>query len=243
MQYKYYRDTTFLPAIRKSKRTMKIFFAGDTSEVRYANAKVEKFFDVIPRLEVIGFILANFENTRKLQNEDGKLMLKKLVSADDYLNEIIISRVKTEEEDWLKILSKTDFFICTPGERMPWSHNCVEAMSVGAIPILQYNDLFYPDLENMKNCLSFTNEKELKMAIEKALAMEPAEIEKMRNNVLSYYDQFLSIESILKKIQTFSNSAQPEVKVAFPFMATKQEWKAIQTVYTKEELELLGAVV
>ncbi len=242
MQYKYYSNPSFLPALRKSNRTMKMFFAGDTSEIRYANAKVEKCFKVLPRLEVIKYILSNFKNSKKLQGDSGKLILKQLLSLNDYINEIIISQVKTQEEDWLKILSKTDFFICTPGERMPWSHNCVEAMSVGAIPILEYGDLLYPALENSKNCLSFTDREGLQKAIERALAMEPSEIQDMRQNVLDYYDKNLSADSILNKIKTFSKSSRHELKVAFPFVANRKEWLSIQAVYDPKELEQLRVI-
>lgn len=243
LQYKYYLDPNVLPALRKSNRTMKIFFAGDTWEIRYLNAKVERFFNVIPRLELIKFILSNFENSQKLQNDSGKQMLNKLLSSEDYVNEIIVSQVKTQEQDWLKILSKTDFFICPPGARMPWCHNCIEAMSVGAIPILEYNNLFYPALENLKNCLSFSNYEELKVAIERALAMGRLEIEMMRKNVLEYHDTYLSINVILNKIKTFSNSSQQEVNIALPFIADKKEWKALKPLHPQIELDQLNGIV
>jgi len=223
-QYKFYLAPAFLQTLKNSNKTMKVFFAGSINESMYAKERIKKFFNVIPRLELIQFILSNFKKSRKLQNDDDKLILKQLLSSTEYFNEVIISEVKTKEEDWLKTLSKTDFFICPPGVRIPWCHNCVEAMSVGAIPILEYADLFYPNLKNMKNCLSYTNFEELKMAIEKALAMEPPEIGKMQKNVLNYYNDYLSINSITKKIITFSNSPQHELKVAFPFIMTKEEY-------------------
>lgn len=223
IQYKFLTPA-FLEALKKSDRTIKIFFSGNTDKRLYTSARLKKFFNIIPRLEVLEFICANFNKSIVLKNDSDKLVLNKLLNSDDYINNIIISELRTKEHDWLKILSKTEFFICPPGVVMPWSHNCIEAMSVGVIPILEYADLFYPHLKKMKNCLSYTNYEELRKAIEKALAMEASEIEQMRKNVLKYYNDYLAIDSIAKKIKTFSNSSRQELKVAIPFISTEEEW-------------------
>lgn len=239
-QYKFHSDPAFLRELKKSVRTMRIFFAGDTDESKYGGEQIKKFFNVIPRFEVIKFILSRFDKTIKLQNDSDKLILNKFLYSTDYTNQVIISEVKTKEEDWLKILSKTIFFICPPGVRIPWSHNCAEAMSVGAIPILGYGNLFYPHLENLKNCLSYTNYEELQTAIERALAMEPFEIEAMQKNVADYYNNYLSIHSITKKIKTFINSPEYELKIAIPFIPTKKEWVAQVSLYNPDFLKKIG---
>lgn len=141
-QYKFSSDPSFSAALKNSKRTMKIFFAGDTDKNMYD--RVKRNFNVISRNEIIEFILSHFDKSIILKSDADKSALKQLLDSEDYINNIIISQVKTIEKDWLKLLSKTDFFICPPGVWMPWSHNCIEAMSAGAIPILQYADLFYP---------------------------------------------------------------------------------------------------
>lgn len=68
----------------------------------------------------------------------------------------------------------------------------------------------------MKNCLSFKNNEELKMMIEQALAMEPAEIADMQKNVLNYYNDYLSIDSITKKIIAFLRLFQARTKSCHP---------------------------
>ena len=224
LQSRYYSDPFSLAELGKSKRRIKVLFSGKTLKDMYANVRVKKFFNVIPRLEVLQFILSRFDKRSRLLNkESDKLILEQLLASNDYSNEIIISEVKTNAEDWLKILSKTDFFICPPGAKMPWCHNSVEAMAAGAIPILEYGNLFYPALQNMKNCLSYSNYAELEKAINIALEMDTVEIEAMRKNVLDYYNTYLSIPSITKKINTFSNSTNKELKVAIPFVPTREE--------------------
>jgi len=227
-QYKSYLDPIFHDELRKSKRTMKISFSGKAKERMYADIRVKTFFNVSSRLEVLQFIIAQYsEKTSHLKSEPDKLILHQLLNSVDKTNEIIISEVKTEEKDWLNFLWKSDFFICPPGARMPWSHNCVEAMSAGAIPILEYGSLFRPSLQHKKNCLSYTNLEELKSAIDTALAMEPHEIEIMRKHVFDYYTQYLSGDSITRRIDEFSRSPRSLLTVAIPFVPTIKEWRLI----------------
>ncbi len=225
-QYKFYLSPTFAIEAKKSTRTIKILFAGSANEKLYKSENIERHFkhlNIISRLKVLEFILSNFEKCRVFQGDQDRAALISLVYSENYSNEIIISKVKTKVEDWLKILSKSDFFICPPGQGMPWSHNSVEAMSAGAIPIIQYSELFTPHLENYKNCLHYTNYAELKLAIERAFSMNSSEIENMRKNVLTYFNDYLSIDSIAKRIKKFSSSEQRELKVAIPYMRSEAE--------------------
>ena len=223
-QIGYYSDLSVQAQLKTSRRTTRILFAGKAIKELYAGKRVKTFFDVISRLEVIQFIRHHFaDRTRSLSAGEDADMLRQLLDSNDGKNEIIISEVKTELKDWLKILSKSDFFIFPPGARMPWCHNSIEAMSVGTIPILEYGNLFHPALENMKNCITYANYEELKSAINTALTLDPAQIEVLRKNVLDYYNKYLSIDSITGKINSFCNSTKVEMKVAIPFIPTWQE--------------------
>ena len=227
-QYKLFLNPIFHDELRKSNRIMKISFSGKAKEVMYADIRVKTFFNVMSRLEVLRFILAQYSGkTRHLKSEADKLMLQQILNSVNRVDAIVISEVKTEEKDWLNFLWKSDFFICPPGARMPWSHNCVEAMSAGAIPILEYGSLFHPSLEHKKNCLSYTNLEELRSAIDTALGMEPHDIEVMRKNVFDYYAQYLSGDSIERRINEFYLSPRSLLTVAIPFVPTIKEWRSI----------------
>ena len=76
-----------------------------------------------------------------------------------------------DPEDWLPDLSKTDFFICPPGFCMPMCHNVIEAMAVGAIPVINYPEWFNPTLRHMENCIVFDDRNDLVMKIEEILDM------------------------------------------------------------------------
>lgn len=214
-----------LPGIR---RTIKVLFAGKTTKKLYGKERLKIFFNYISRPEVIDFILSRFpDRVKSLKTPQDKELLRGVLESNHYLNEIITSEVKTDPDDWLKILSKADFFICAPGARMPWCHNTVEAMSVGTIPIIEYGNLFDPVLEHMKTCISYSGYEELGNVIEQVLAMDPTEIEKLRKNVFDYYEKYLSTGSITRNIHAFCHSTKKELTVAVPFIPTRKEAMAI----------------
>lgn len=227
-QYKLLLDISFRKELEKSKRTMRISFSGKARERMYADVRVKTFFNVMSRLEVLRCIVDQYpESTRYLKTGSDKLILEEILTSNDETKAIIISEVKTEEKDWLKFLWKSQFFICPPGARMPWSHNCVEAMSAGAIPILEYGSLFHPALEHGKNCLAYSNHDGLTTVIKMALEMNPADIGVLRKNVFDYYDQYLSGDAISGRINDFFHSQSQQLKVAIPFIPTVKEWRLI----------------
>jgi glycosyltransferase involved in cell wall biosynthesis len=96
------------------------------------------------------------------------------------------------QEHYFAALRDCDFVLSPPGWCMPVSHNLVEAMFCGGIPITNAEAFMAPPLENGKNCLEFSVETELVAALEKALAISEQEIEKMRGAIWNYNDRFLN---------------------------------------------------
>jgi hypothetical protein len=95
------------------------------------------------------------------------------------------------QEHYFAALQECDFVLSPPGWCMPVSHNLVEAMFCGGIPITNAGAFMAPPLENGKNCLEFSGEADLIAAMEKVLTMSDQEIEKMRGAVWDYYIRFL----------------------------------------------------
>ncbi len=104
---------------------------------------------------------------------------------------------------------------------MPWSHNAIEAMAVGTIPILQYDALFYPPLKHLKNCISYRDYASLDEAIQTALTMDEAQVQQMKSEVLDYYNQHLAIDQTINKIQDFAHSAEETMLLGLPFLEKK----------------------
>jgi hypothetical protein len=74
---------------------------------------------------------------------------------------------------------------------MPVSHNLIEAMFCGAIPITNGGAFMAESLKDGETCLAFSGEADFVAAIEKALSMSDQGIEKMRGSVWDYYGRFL----------------------------------------------------
>lgn len=138
------------------------------------------------RCEILSFVASEFNSDM----ENGRLKLLLTDASGD-------KRVKGEfvnyltQEKYFDFLSKADFFICPPGWRIPHSHNLIEAMSVGTIPITNYHGYMQPRLTPDYDCLTFSTIDDLKIAVAKALNMQTADIQRLRSNVLRYYDEYL----------------------------------------------------
>jgi hypothetical protein len=122
---------------------------------------------------------------------------------------------KRSFSEWLFTLSLSDAYLCLPGRAIVTCHNVYEAMSVGTIPILQYQSWFNPPLEDGVNCFSFTNDSDIADTIRRVLNTPDDVIKKMRFNVTNYYENYLSEESLghLEKSKDFIKVGLKEVSL------------------------------
>ena len=189
-----------LEKLRNNEKKLRIFFSGDIkgytkNRIRYPNTK-------LPRLEVIGTILEKSgDKTIHVKDEN---TLKGLFGGD-FVNRCVIvdtSELWVDPKDWLPDLSKTDFFICPPGYCMPMCHNVIEAMAVGAIPIINYPEWFNPTLEHMENCIVFDDKEDLIRKIEDVLEMGQQTISEMRDKVIDYYENRLRPRTFINNIES-----------------------------------------
>ena len=95
------------------------------------------------------------------------------------------------QDRYFEALRQCDFVLSPPGWCMPVSHNLIEAMFCGAIPITNGGAFMAEPLKDGETCLAFKNVEELAAAVERALAMDVGEVERMRWAVLDYYERFL----------------------------------------------------
>lgn len=207
-----------LIGLRKEKRTIKLLFSG-TWKLKQYQQSLEKY-NVISRYEALSFIIEKFNNNSNLKLISSKDEFDDVLNNNRNNEKIIISDAKCTDEDWLRLLSLADFFISPPGYKYPWCHNSIEAMAVGTIPILQYNHLFTPQLMHMENCISYNNLSELEEAITKALSMKNDEIERIRKNVIDYYDQHLSTETVANIIKNLICNSKNHLSIIIPYIVT-----------------------
>jgi hypothetical protein len=196
---------------RLAERKMKIFFSGNTHKETYKQYKIHEKYHILDRFEIIDYLRKTFD-TEKLHIAvttdyiDGIFM-----GESNYSNKITMIDwqwkiehgkfdLRIENTDWVYFLSRADFFLACPGVKIPFCHNIVEAMSVGAIPLTNYGHLFDPPLTDMVNCISFDKLETLVTKINLILKMKKEEIDTLRSNVIDYYDNILDMERFCNKL-------------------------------------------
>lgn len=200
-----YKQAELLRA--NEKRKMRVFFSGNLNPKQYNNQKLKTLFNKLTRIEIINVLKKELASRDITTLDDvGKLELT------NYVNKVVLSvwarksikqtyiNGRIENYDWLRVLSFVDFFMACPGFIQPMCHNVIEAMSVGAIPILEHPEFFNPPLEHGVNSIVFSGEQDLVFKTKELLTLEYELIKKMRKNVLDYYNNFLAPEAVVKNI-------------------------------------------
>ena len=186
-----------IPTLREVKKSIKVFFGGNTG-VGYGNPDIPKLFGKITRNEIVTYLEA-FSDKDKLTNittkEEANLLL-----TDKSFQFVSAKKPFITPENWVKVLAQSNFYIALPGFSMPFSHNVIEAMSVGTIPILQYPEMLTPPLTHLVDCLGFNSENDLIDKINLALKLDTEKLSAMRENVLKYYDENLEPETAVNKL-------------------------------------------
>ncbi len=200
--------------LRKSERKMKIFFSGNQNKINYTHSIFQDFFKIMNRIEILNTLKNTLTPDEILIINEKK---KWTFLEDSFQNKFVLnqwtwsqgnsenldSRVSTE--NWLKILSKSHFFLATPGIRMPLCFNVTEAMSVGTIPIIQYPQYYAPPLQDMKNCIVFKNSEDLTEKVRFVLSLSTKAIKELRANVIDYFDRHLQLENLPQSIKAIDD--------------------------------------
>jgi glycosyltransferase involved in cell wall biosynthesis len=184
----------YLDEKRKSIKKLRLLFAGNYNNPLYKNLK-NNFPSYLNRNELINFIISKRKS--KIENKIPDI-------STPYKNKFILihrDNATFQQYQWLNTLSKSDFFLCPPGFEMPFSHNLIEAMACGVIPVLEYGNLLSPPLKDMENCILFKGKEELIAKIDIIFNLNDEIIQKLRKNVIEYYHLHLSPKNFLKKIE------------------------------------------
>ncbi|MEQ8924875.1 MAG: hypothetical protein RLO81_03620 [Fulvivirga sp.] len=196
-------------SLRSTKRSMRIFFSGNSNRSLYNNQNFNKLFGKLTRIEILDTIKQNLRDSQlvclndlsriKQNGFEDKFILSEWVRKKQNEKNL---RGRTSDADWLKTLSHASFFLCCPGITQPMCHNLVEAMSVGTIPILEHSEFLNPSLTSGVNCITFSGKNDLIKKINQVLTMEESQIAKLRYGVLCYYDTYLTPKSIVKYLES-----------------------------------------
>lgn len=196
-----YADRYFenLDALRKRERKYRILFSGNTDPVAYQNPVIPRKFHKMTRVAAINALLTLPAGAclpiRKKEDE--------APAGREYFNGAVLYLwqwsptqstsldIRVANHQWHAFLASGDFFLCLSGVVIPQSHNAIEAMSVGAIPVLQYAEYFHPPLQHDVNCITFSGEADLLDRIAYIRSLGEDKIVAMRRAVVAYYEQYL----------------------------------------------------
>lgn len=178
----------------RTEKTLPVFFGGEIFHEDYQRLN-SSFPNLLNRSHLFEAVMKWFEDELNPEgNGTGKLHIYDR------------SKVDIPRSQWLRYLGKAKFFIAAPGFEMPYCHNLIEAMAMGAIPILQYGAILRPPLTSEVNALFFSDIDELFLQIEKAISMPEEEVELMCNAVLNYYQNYLNPGAFVKRITKVEKS-------------------------------------
>ncbi len=130
------------------------------------------------------------------------------------------------QEHYFEALRECDFVLSPPGWCMPLSHNLIEAMFCGAIPITNGGAFMTEPLRDGETCLEFEDAEDFVSVIERALAMDEREVGRMRSSVRNYYERFLNPKAFAEELRrsdcrrVFVNAEENSV----PFVCKKFDW-------------------
>jgi hypothetical protein len=195
--------------LRDHPRTFGALFAGNVSPDRYGDGPITEVFGLLPRA---GVVAALWERTPAgqlfrpapppgLQEGKGTLDdLERIAGGGGGDRVVSLDRWRVHDDDWLSLLARAAFFVAPPGIQVPHSHNIVEAMAVGTVPITNYGHLMRPALTD-REALLFTTADDLAACVRRALAMEEEERRAMRAAAAAYYDAHLAPASFAARLE------------------------------------------
>ena len=203
---------------RTQARQWSIFFGGDAEPAKYSKPSIPRIYGKVSRPNMLDALRAALPSTQladpKAQAEFDALL------AQSFAGLVIMNtrHCKVPPAAWLSTLAKARFFLACPGYRYPMSHNVIEALAVGSVPILEYPEQFYPALQNGVNCLTFNGVENLKDVAKRALAMPDDKWATMRDAAITYYEQHLAPQATVDALMRATPDADNTVHLRYlPF--------------------------
>jgi len=199
-----YRENTLnsFRKLRISPRNIKIFFAGNLNRDIYGKSSA-MLPGGLTRVDIVDAVLAEF-----CQEKDTCLISRadEILRAMDrgHSSPLIIfnaTESRISRDKWLKLVSSCNFFLCLPGVLMPMSHNIIESMAVGTIPIFNYPDWIHPKPVHGENCLIYKSLEDLFEMIRMVQNLDNGAIYALRKSASRFYDEHLDPSAFLKKIE------------------------------------------
>ncbi|MDB4749382.1 hypothetical protein OAF83_00605 [Rubripirellula sp.] len=188
-----------LEPFRQQQRIWRLFFGGYRAQGEYRENGYYCHLPTTNRFEIIEEALDFYAD--QIHSADSHEAFVKITKSECHGFTFIDSgRYRLPGKEWLKTLSLADFFLAAPGTTYPMSHNCVESLAVGTIPVLEYASVFRPALTDGVNCLTYQGKKGLRRTLTSLQGLDALEIERLRKGALEYYDKHLGPKRIVQQL-------------------------------------------
>jgi hypothetical protein len=183
------------------KRKMSVFMAGNLDANVYTQTSLGGAFNICSRFTVYEFL----KNSQQLFEMERIQDLYEYLEGEYDQDIVLVNRLKFDVPmDKLRnLLSRFSFFLALPGMIMPFSHNIIEAMSCGCIPLIEekYASMFSPPLKHQTHVILFSGLEDLAEKISLIFHMDDGSVESMRRNVQEYYEEHLTPHKVIAKIE------------------------------------------
>lgn len=184
---------------RSTKRAWRLFFGGHCGREAYTDMTYDRI-KTVDRFTVLQMTQCHFADRVADIRSEEQLQVELSRENDSF---VIINNdhFRTAPQHWLGMLARSEFFLAPPGSDYPISHNLIESLAVGTIPVLEYDSIMTPALQDGVNCIAYRGTEGLKEALHRVESMPMAEVAKLRNRVVEYYEQHLSPNAFCQKMR------------------------------------------
>ena len=201
--------------LRRTPRRTRLFFAGVVN-AGYA----ERFdFPIMSRPAVVECVLDSFRADACVVTSRGELAALRRTDRPIVLIVFrgdvtpMASNHFLPRAAYFRMLAGSDFALCPPGVFMPHSHNLIEAMALGTIPVTNYPAFCRPELLDGTTCLAFATPDDLVATVRRTLDAPRDRVEAMRGAVARYYDDELSPEGTARRLAAWLDHAGPDARL------------------------------
>ena len=188
-----------LTELRQRERSWQLFFGGYRQQKAYKEHSYFPYLKTVNRHRVVETARQMFEGN--ILDIESEVAFENSLDAEFGGFVFVDSeKFRIPGDQWLSTLSRSTFFLAAPGTTYPMSHNCIESLAVGTIPVLEYPQVFRPALQDGVNCIVYRGLSEFAKIKDRLAALSLQDIARMRTAAANYYDQHLSGEALVQKL-------------------------------------------
>lgn len=194
-----------LAALREAPRPIGVLFLGNDAAGSYSTGPVADVFGLTPRaplLAKLGSLMTAVPPPPNIRAADGGTQrgtAADLIESATADQAVRADGWRISDEEFLRAVASAAFFIAAPGVTLPFSHNIVESMAVGTVPITEYGHMLRPALTDREAVLF--SDGNMRAAVERALSMPESERVAMSKAAAAYYDDHLSGAAFGRRVE------------------------------------------